>query len=314
MMMTNEIKNICNYLPEEKWREFAYFSANTQHILGLPFGKAHLRGYLKLKKYNSQQALLDLRNGLPDDVRNDQIKEYMADEPALFVSFHYGAYRTLPLRILREGRSVCVLLSQDVYAVYSKYYEKLLSTTDSSDRTARLHLLPVEDPSVFFKLRKMVAAGMHVFVYADGAKGTFASPTNERLKRIQLLNGSINVRSGYLDFAYLLGLQVHLVLDRSENPLAIKDSDSSLFCYKLQNNGNRREFVEKTLLEIYDQLGQVLNQAPYRWEALWYLHRHCLPQSDVLSWERQLRVLPFSHHQKQLGLDRYTYRVHQLNP
>lgn len=312
--MTDAIKKICDYLPEEQWREFAYFSANIQHILGVPFGTPHLKEYLKLKKYSSSQALLDIRNGLPNDIRNDRIKEYLTNEPSLFVSFHYGAYRTLPLRILREGRSVCVLLSQDVYSIYAEYYKSLLPAMDSPEGSPRLHLLPVEDPLVFFKLRKVVASGMHVFVYADGAKGTFALPSQERLKRIQLLNASINVRSGYLDFAYLLGLHVHVLLDRSENPLEIKDSESSLFCYNVQSEGNRQEFVEKALLEIYGQLGKVLKGEPHAWEAFLYLHRHCLPQSEVLSWERQSRILPFSYNQKDCGLDRYTYRVHALNP
>lgn len=311
--MIDEIQDVCYRLPIEKWREFAYFSANLEHILGLRFGKAHLRGYLQLTEYTTKQAFLDLRDGLPIATRSDTIKEAIHGKPAMFVSFHYGSYRTLPLRLLQEGRSVCVLLSQDVYDVYKEYYKNLLPLSGAPERAARLHLLRAEEPSVFFKLREMVAKGTHVFVYADGSNGTFSQPTKERLKRITLLNASISVRSGYLDFAYLLGLPVHLLLDRSEDPLKIGQLEAALFCYKLHSADNRREFVERALWEIYHQFGRILNNRPYLWEALLYLHRHYLPQSSVLDWDRRYRILPFSDEEQRGGLDRFTYRVHYLS-
>lgn len=313
MTATEEIKQVYKQLPPEKWREFAYFSANIQHILGVEFGSHHLKGYQKLKRYTAQQALLDLRSGLPDHIPNNRLKEVIQGKAALFVSFHYGSYRTLPLRILREGRSVCVLLSQDVYSKYKAYYSDLLAKNDNAHEPGKLYLLPVEDPSLFFKLRRLVASDTHVFVYADGGNGTFTLPAKERLQQVQLVQASLHVRSGYLDFAYLLGLSVQLVLDCSQTPLILHGSDASLFCYNSGKGCNRREFVYQTLIEIYNQFGRIVQNAPFLWETLLYLHRRSLPQSDVLSWKKPFRLLPFSYQRREYDLDRYTYRVYRYN-
>ena len=125
-MKTETIKKIYKQLTPESSREFAYFSANLQHICGLPLGETHLRHYHRLKQYFTEQAALDLRSGLTAGKTNQRLKYAIDHGPSLFVSFHYGSYRTLPLKILAQGRSICVLLSQEVYDVYADYYRKIL--------------------------------------------------------------------------------------------------------------------------------------------------------------------------------------------
>lgn len=311
-MKTTNAKNIYGNLSPSQWREFAYFSANIQHILAIPFGEPHLKGYLELREYIAKQAILDLRNGLSEGTTNEIFKEAINNGASMFISFHYASYRTLPLKILAEGKSVCVLLSEDVYEVYSDYYKALLATGDSRGTFPKLHLQRAEDPKIFFKLRQMVANGVHIFVYGDGTKGALTSPAPQGHQQIKLLNALVSVRSGYLDFAYLLGTPAYLLLDRTKNPAQATQSDSDLFCYKLQTQRNRREFVKKMLTEIYVCFGHVLKDDPYCWESFLYLHRHTIPKSPSFDWQRQNRIVPFTWQQKRHVLDRYTYRVFEI--
>ena len=312
-MNTETIEKIYKQLTPESSREFAYFSANLQHICGIPFGETHLRHYHQLKQYFTEQAALDLRCGLTAGTTNQRLKHAIDQGPSLFVSFHYGSYRTLPLKILAQGRSICVLLSQDVYDIYADYYRKLLDIPRvHGESRACLHLLKAEDPTLFFKLREMVANGISIFVYADGAKGTLSLPSERGLQRVKLLNATMPVRTGYLDFSYLLGIAAYVLIDLASDPAHAKEGESALFCYKLPPRKNRKNFVADSSVEIYGAFGKILDKRPFFWEALLYLHRTSVPVSEPFDQEAEDRIIPFLWKQGRYILDRYTYRSFRI--
>lgn len=313
-MKTETIKKIYKQLTPESSREFAYFSANLQHICGLPLGETHLRHYHRLKQYFTEQAALDLRSGLTAGKTNQRLKYAIDHGPSLFVSFHYGSYRTLPLKILAQGRSICVLLSQEVYDVYADYYRKILDIPRvNGESRAFLYLLKAEDPTLFFKLREMVANDISIFVYADGAKGTLSLPSERGLQKVKLLNAEMPVRTGYLDFSYLLGIASYVVIDLASDPAKAKEGESPIFCYKLPPRENRKEFVANSSVEIYRVFGKILDKRPFLWEALLYLHRTFVPVSGSFDQQSDDRIIPFLFQQGRYILDRYTYRSFRVD-
>jgi len=307
------INKLEQQLPRQSWKEFAYFSANWEHILGVPFGQGHIQGYKQLKEYTAKQACLDLRNGFRPKTQHPKFLGAIHGNPAMMISFHFGSYRTLPLRVLSQGRSVCVLLSQDVYDLYAEYYENLLESGTQGNPGAKLFLLKVEDPALFFKIRKMKALGAHIFVYADGSRGAVCSEQEERLPEVSLLQANMHVRSGFLGMAHLLGMDSYLLLDHTPDPLEDSKGKSDLFCYKVSGRSDRREFVAAGLAEIYARFGKALKKNPFMWEAFLYLHCHSRPESSVFNWKRSSRMLPFYYRKSFWGLDRFTYRTYQLS-
>jgi hypothetical protein len=314
LMKTETIEKIYKQLTPESSREFAYFSANLQHICGLPLGAAHLHHYHRLKQYFTEQAAIDLRSGLTAGTTNQPFKHAIDQGPSLFVSFLYGSYRTLPLKILAQGRSICVLLSQDVHDVYADYYRKLLDIPRvHGESRACLYLLKAEDPTLFFKLREMVANDISISVYADGAKGTLSLPSERGLQKVRLLNATIPVRTGYLDFSYLLGIASYVVIVLASDPAKAKEGESAVFCYKIPARKNRKEFVADSSVEIYRSFGKILDGRPFLWEALLYLHRSSVPVSESFDQQADDRIIPFLWQQERYILDRYTYRSFRVD-
>ena len=230
----------------------------------------------------------------------------------MLVSFHYGAYRTLPLRILSYGCSVCVLLSSDVYPRYEKYYKALIGKGEPKRTPARLYLVKAEDPALFFKLRSMAKAGIHLFVYADGGKGARHQSSLRGQSLVHLGEAALGVRSGFLDMAYLLGLDVHLLMDLSKDPLELKLNDTEVSCYKIEGRGDRPEYIVGVLQALYKNLYKALVKDPAPWEALMYLHRQCVPKSTLEHWEMNHRLVGFTEQGKGYIMDRFTYRIHPL--
>ncbi len=294
--------------------EFAYFSANLGHI----FPGYGLRGqtavYRRLKDYASWQARLDLRDGLGKISPQAHLRELSCAGPAMYVSLHFGSYRTLPLVLLAGGRSVCVVLSGDLLAAYGEYHAGLLGTGMPGAGQGRLYLASADDPSLFFRLRGMVKAGAHIFVYADGGRGARRDPAGKGLARVQLGSAAMMVRSGYLEIAHLLDLEVHLLLDHSPGPFQPMGEGRSISCYKLPQRGSRGDSVRDGLGLLYAKFQQALLECPERWEALLYLHRHCMPRSHIGGWGPQGRLLGFTDGKRPYALDRYTYRKYPLVP
>jgi hypothetical protein len=305
--MDRQITEHYGRLPGECWEEFAHFSANLQHILGIPFSVRHFQEYTACRTYAKMQAGLDLRAGITLPFADRDLARLATGRPAMFVSFHFGSYRSVPLRILALGRSVCVVLSREVLAKYSRYYSSLLVDPGDPDGPPGLLLVEAEDPSLFFKLRSATRRGMHAFVYADGARGAkVGAKEKEKLISVELLKGRLGAMSGYLDFAHLLGLGVHLLLDSALQP-QLGFQGKQLLTRSLPWHSDRKRFAESSLVEIFRCFGRSLCKFPHIWESLLYLHRQGVPTSALAGWKAEDRLVPLDP-TMHWGLDRYTYR------
>ncbi len=309
--MDKKIREHYGSLPAESWEEFAHFSANLQHILGIPFSVRHFQEYTACRAYARRQAGLDLRAGITVPFADRDLARLAAGPPAMFASFHFGSYRSVPLRILALGRSVCVVLSREVMAKYSRYYSSLLVNPGDPDGPPGLLLVEAEDPSLFFKLRSATRRGMHAFVYADGARGARAAGKEQgQLISVELLKGRLGAMSGYLDFAHMLDMGVHLLLDSALQP-QLGFQGQEIRAMTLPWDSDRRRFAERSLGEIFRCFGRSLRQFPHLWEPLLYLHRQGVPTSALAGWKADERLVPLDP-KMHWGLDRYTYRRYMV--
>ncbi|WP_313260707.1 hypothetical protein [Sphingobacterium sp.] len=306
--MTYSLKSLYEAFGECKWRDFAYFMANAQHVLGPTDLATSVREYCLLRDYADRQSAQDLRGGFPCSQSDRQAAQEIASVPGMFVSFHYGAYRTLPLRLLSAGISVCVVISRDLLADYSSYYRELLS---EPLRGAELYFLAAEDPMLFFRLKGMVNRGVHPFVYADGARGALDPAREKALRRVIVKNAGLRVRCGFLDLAYLLGIPVNFLLDISGDPGQCRDF-RVFGRYGAHGSTTREEFVDSAVKDIFGKFSGQLEKEPFLWESWFYLHRYFLPVSDQLAWDPSDRLVPIRRGKYFYLLDKYSYRVHEI--
>jgi len=303
----------------EEWNEFVYFSSNVRHVLHQQDMNKVINSYEKLRDYVVKQSNLDLRVGVEPEPADALFFESFHGTACLFVTFHYGSYRTLPLRLLAQGISVAVLLSADIFETYKEYYRSMLGSSAKdigcqmqAASHGRMYLLQAEDPQLIFKIKKMQAFGIHLFVYADGGRGLKPVAQQAKLQSVDFLNSKLQVRAGFLDIAYLLEMPVNLLLEQSEK-LNEPTGILWLACYKRDLLSRRVDFVQSTIQDIYKRFAKQLMQKPFMWEAWFYLHVHSIPHSDVLSWSKAERLFPIFHGENKGMIDRFSYRIHPLS-
>lgn len=307
--MKYSFRSLYEALGKEQWREFVYFTANAQHMLGDSDLASRVKDFCKLMNYTKMQSQHNHTEGLQCLPEDSEISDRILSSSSMIVSFHYGAYRTIPLRLISSGISLCVVISKNVLHDYQTYYHKLIREGGSG---GKLFLLEAEDPTLFFKLRAMVEKNVSVFVYADGARGTFDVSSDKSVHRVELQNASIKVRSGFLDMAFLLALPIYLVTDTSENPINFQ-ALSLLELYNCNLEMGRKKFVKQTIGDIYKRFFAQLKIEPFIWEGWFYLHRYFLPISNVSKWKSSDRIIPFTRAGCYFMLDKYSYRVIQIS-
>ncbi|MGH2624166.1 MAG: hypothetical protein ACRDE7_10910, partial [Sphingobacterium sp.] len=216
--MNDQLKSMYETSTPEEWNEFVYYSSNVRHVLQQQDINEVMDSYQELSNYVVKQSSLDLRTGVnPEEVDRPFCKS-LQGMTHLFVTFHYGSYRTIPLRLLAQGISVAVLLSSDIFEEYKSYYQSIIGSSAKDigcmmhpESKGRMYLLKAEDPQLIFKIKKMKAFGIHLFVYADGGRGVKPVTQDTKLQTVNFLNSKIQVRAGFLDIAYLLEMPVTLV-------------------------------------------------------------------------------------------------------
>ena len=317
--MNDQLKSMYETLTPEEWNEFVYYSSNVRHVLQQQDISLVIDSYQELRNYVVKQSTLDLRAGVDPAEADSSFCESFQGTTQLFVTFHYGSYRTIPLRLLAQGISVAVLLSAEIFEEYKAYYQSILGSSAKdigclmhATSRGRMYLLKAEDPQLIFKIKKMKTFGIHLFVYADGGRGLNPVAQQAKLQTVTFLNAKLQVRAGFLDIAYLLEMPVRFVLEQSEK-LNEPTEILCLSCYKRDLFRSRLEFVQSTIQDIYERFAKELLRKSFMWEAWFYIHVHSIPHSDVLTWGKAERLFPIFLGDNAGMIDRFTYRIHPLS-
>lgn len=300
MLLTN--KTFSFPLEERSWREFAYFSANVCHIFGPKNFKDAFSLFERAIVFSQIQSTHHFQK--KQEIELDP--KGAGQDPELFVTFHYGKYRMLPLLLITSGRSVAVVISEEVYEKYSRFYSGWMQTENGGPR---LFLERAENPFLGLRIRGHLERGVDIFVYADGNSGSKGSIVPDGLRDQQLLMGSIGIRSGFMELAHLLSIRTRFVLETS----ASVDAEPYLQVierFDPKEFRDRSDFVDTSIRRIYARFSEYLKDSPVNWESLFYLHQSRPILSDKNIWSPEHRVMPLYFPNI---LDRFSYRVHQVD-
>lgn len=289
-------------LQEKEWREFAYYSANVCHI----FGPKDFKEMFPLYERAIQVARLQSDRHTSEWLSKNPCPMEKNRKAEFFVSFHFGKYRLVPLWLISSGRSVAVVISQEVIEKFAVFYSAWMKP--DSGRPG-LFLEKAENPFLGLRIRKYLEDGVDIFVYADGNSGAKGTGGPDGLKEQQLLNGCIEIRKGFMELAHLLSARVRFVLETSGG-LQEEPCFQILEQFDPNSNRDRSEFVDQALRSLYARFSEFLEESPVNWECLFYLHLSRPPNSDLNGWSPEHRLMPLSFPSV---LDRFSYRIHQLD-
>ncbi|WP_343539449.1 hypothetical protein [Sphingobacterium thalpophilum] len=289
---------------EKDWMEFVFFAANVQHLLGVTDLAAQEKLYVRVNRFAHEQAAFDLNridfvdhtSGMP-----------LPDEPSFILAFHFGQYRAIPAFLIQKGYRLCIPVSRLVLEQQQHYYASLLGERGCQ----QLLFLDAEDPQLFFKLRRHMEWGFHVFCYIDGGASALGALRSKRTA-IPFLEGSIWVQQGILEMAHLLKKPMSLLA-------AVPAETGGKLAVELLNRCDttcgmgREAFAGHYIQSVYLEFAGLLVQYPYAWEAWLYLHRTMHPHSDILKWQDDSRLILFKNKEHYLLLDKFSYLSYPLS-
>ncbi|MDF2849879.1 MULTISPECIES: hypothetical protein [Sphingobacterium] len=289
---------------EKDWRDFVFFSANVQHLLGIHQLDTQQNLHRAAINFSRRQAETDTTKFQFQDETN-----WILPERAQFIlSFHFGYYRAVPAFLVHRGYKLCIPVAKDVILQQSQHYATLLG-----DRWQKqVVFLDAEDPYLFFKLRQQMDLGFHIFCYLDGGVSAAKDLQAQKLSEIPVLNGSIKIKHGILHMAFLLQKNITVLIAKiaAENePIVI----CALSHWYKNWFPSARQFADYFSRIIYQDFEEVLLEYPEAWEAWLYLHKTMSPSSDVATWSENNRIISFSMQDKQLLLDKFTYLSYPLS-
>lgn len=291
-------KAAMNGYTEKDWRDFVFFSANVQHLLGIH--------QLDIQQNLHRAAINFSRRQAETDATKFQFEDetfWLSPECAQFIlSFHFGYYRAVPAFLVQRGYKLCIPVAKEVMSQQSQHYAALLG-----DRWQKqVVFLEAEDPYLFFKLRRQMDLGYHIFCYLDGGVSAAKGAQRRKLKKMPFLNGRISVQHGILDMAHLLGKKMTVLI--AEMPIENEHiTIRTLDHCDVNWYPNRKHFTEYNSRIIYEEFEEVLLEYPEAWEAWLYLHKTMSPSSDETKWPAANRIISFSNQEKQLLFDKFTY-------
>lgn len=304
--MDNQTRALMQQYDPQDWIDFAFFSANVQHILDVHDLDRQAALYAEAKRFASEQASLDMEGIRRDTGPSSPLHDL---PPGFIVSFHFGYYRLLPARLLSQGLSLAVLVSADVVEQEKAYYRCLIG-----DRWGdRLQFLPVEEDGLFFRIKALIDKGYHVFCFVDGGKGTRPMSDNEctGISEVALLSSLIRVRNGYAQMAYVLGCPVYQPYGHSLCAVQIQQEEIRTFDPK--DYDSRASFVQESVSKIFHYFGTQLHKDPMAWEGWFYIHRYMKPRSIHQNWPLKTRYIPFKHHDKAFLLNKLDFQSYAIN-
>lgn len=288
---------------EKDWRDFVFFSANVQHLLGIHQLDIQQNLHRAAISFSRRQAETDTTKFQFQDETN-----WILPERAQFIlSFHFGYYRAVPAFLVQRGYKLCIPMAKDVMLQQSQHYATLLG-----DRWQKqVVFLEAEDPYLFFKLRQRMDLGYHVFCYLDGGVSAAKDFRSQKLSEIPFLNGSIKIKHGILLMAFLLQKNITVLIAKiaAENEPIVICALSHWYKNWFPSAG---QFADYFIRIIYQDFEEVLLEYPEAWEAWLYLHKTMSPKSDVATWSPTNRIISFNMKEKQLLLDKFTYLSYPL--
>lgn len=286
-------------------RQFAFFSANLQHLLPSIDFDQHAYLFKSLLSRRSDQSMNRLMkchfNGFP----GHDLDKHLLSAPSIFATFHYGNYTLLPAMLLHSRVPFSVLISTDVAKEQREKYEQIQLKLQGKIDSDLFSLIIAESPTVLFQMKEAIKDNKHIVTYMDGNMGSVSRQGDKNTLRLKFLNQELRVRTGIAHLAFMLACPIHLAIMANN-----ADSQNPFVFYKRlmpAKKCTRLEYVNETVSHIYSLFSKVLERDPVGWEGWLYVHFDL-----VISDEKKLKLffkhyIPFSIGQNYFLLEKDTF-------
>ncbi|SKB49703.1 hypothetical protein SAMN05660841_00891 [Sphingobacterium nematocida] len=250
-----------------KW-EFALFSANINQVMTDRSWKEHAVIFNKWKEYHGSADSRKL------DCFHLQCHSLLTKGvPGILAMFHLGNHMHWPLLMAQEGVLFDVVLDKAVYDRNPELFDQLHR---QMNKTNTYNYLFSEDPRLLFGIKRALATGKHILIFADGASGSVDSQKDQRFS-IPFLEGNLNVKMGIPFISSAFNVPVYTLIDHKRRNSYYLDALKPI---TQKAKEDRFDFVLRTLDVMYHQLEIIVNKQPERWECWAYLHKNGMLDLD----------------------------------
>lgn len=289
---------------------FSFFSANLTKLLPSIHWKDHpryLRQAFQYQTLNFDEAFNETAlTALPTPPIN-------GCKPGIIASFHFGAYRLLPIWLAVNRIPVSLLVSRDVAESQGRIYQRIFERYGGAKAGLQFELLEAEDPSVIRKLCKAMDGGRFVLLFIDGNEGQHVrSDTAKRsMMKVDFLAHRLNVRTGVAALSVISGRPIYPMMLRFDDQNV--PAPHTLPPITPASDLPRAKFVDMTMQTLYQGMAPLLEQYPAQWEGWFFIHHDLDLDGISANLPFIMHFLPFSVGDQCFLMHRNSYAVMPLN-
>lgn len=191
----------------------------------------------------------------------------LSRRPGIMATFHLGSYRLIGKWLAMQGIPFVLLVTKQVKNEQETLYRDVLRPYDP--QRARFVLLDAESPRVLLELRKWVANGFFVLIYADGNSGS--GRQDKHRSDVQFGKLRLSVRMGIPTIGRLLHLPIYPIYSlRSAGAVQLILHDP------LDGGTTPGQVMQRLYAGLYHHA----TACPEQWEGWFYL-QDCLLQTTA---------------------------------
>lgn len=318
----HEKNNLSRHL-EDKWAQgdlkfFHFFSANMSYFAKKKYSESMYKDlYKELLGYRILQGIdVNLYNGL-NEVKG--FKKIDIKEPAIFVSFHVGAYRSFLALLIKNNIDIVLLMDANTYQKRLEIEEQYKNIKELFNSTSDLIIFPADKPDLALQLMITTKKGYSVLAFVDGNNGLGGVFNQKNSLKVNFMGKNIRVRQGLARLSHILSLKIFPIVSHYENLMQQWSFYSPISPDK---KGNIDEYSAHTMQKLYDILEQYVDKYPMQWDGWLYMHKFMTDQIEAkkakgvysvkINYKLNRNIGLFSSNGKHYLLNKQNYKVFEL--
>jgi lauroyl/myristoyl acyltransferase len=297
------------------WRLFVFFAANCRHFLGLD-NLAEQQSLFARVRMNQQLSIWEDANyiHLPKEATtglDEHWWQQLRREPGIICTFHTGSYRLINHLLLKQRIDFALLVSGKVKQRDGADFEQRYQEDVAGGKT--LTVLNAEDPSVLFKLRRLLQQGKSLLAYVDGNTGSGSNGI-----AIPFFGKDVVVRKGLPMLAHWLDVPIYPLANIRKNEVLTFYALSRIKSSKCKD---KHDFALETMQRLYGFLEYTINDYVDQWEGWLHLH-HAVNQQfggeplllDLIeNADQNAPLLPFELNGRAFAFNPLTYGSYPIS-
>jgi hypothetical protein len=294
----------------EQSKLFAIISANRRRIFeDEPVGGGDLEFF---KDYLHHKALAEhdlyhfrsIATGIKMNFASSLCKLDRRTADTIFVTFHLGSYRALPLYLGYLGVNMAVAVDEQTYA--DQHDHLITDVYEKMDWDAgRFEIVNVERAGGGIALVNEIKKRNNLVFYLDGNTGLEGSAT----LALNFFGKPIHARLGIPHLSHLLKLRIVPVFSYRDEGQLKMDVLAPIIPLAIES---REEYGERVVRSLYKRFEDYLLRYPAQWEGWAYLQKNLAPIVQVrrghaaLRFNKQ-RFVPILSDDRKYLFDKETY-------